>query len=109
MSHTPGPWEYSTKKYTTIGSNGKPVRFYGEGITIAMSEPSGEERANWILAKAAPELLGALKSLRDTSRHFSGLHTSAYLSESRYRHESWEALMNSICAANDLIAKAEGK
>lgn len=69
-AYTKGPWEYSEKLCTLVGADGHKVRFYGEGITICMSSPTAEERANWTLAKSAPELLEALKKLADFAEPF---------------------------------------
>jgi len=63
--HTKGPWEFSDTAHTLVGANEARVRFYGEGITITLASPSDEERANYRLMVAAPELLEALTMIRD--------------------------------------------
>ena len=106
MKHTLGPWEIG-RSHSLEGSNRNPVRFYGDGIVIAMGGPTDEDRANYTLMKASPEMYEALKALHSTALKFGGIHTSEYLSG--YRHKPWEEMMDALTIALTALEKAEGR
>jgi len=93
--HTPGPWE---------AESDLSVWALGGGIKVAGACGTGggltaEDHANARLIAAAPELLTALRELRDECDAAQG-------PELRQCGSAWRALMESADAA---IAKAEGR
>ena len=58
---TPGPWREIRGEL--VGSDGSPVRFYGEGIVIVMTNPSERDRANYDLLISCTDLYAALDGL----------------------------------------------
>jgi len=91
VSATPGPWyieEHNPGEFDITSGEG--------GKIIAMADCEGKEaKANAHLIAAAPELLEALKLVRDKyQEHFENMPVA------------WQSVDNIIEAA---IAKAEGK
>jgi hypothetical protein len=75
MAHTPGPWQVfeeaalDYRPCTIFGAEGgsQVAMCCGGGRVRAIDKP--EERANALLIAAAPELLEALKMMRDVDMH----------------------------------------
>ncbi|WP_257806413.1 hypothetical protein [Burkholderia glumae] len=63
---TPGPWE-TNQCGDLIGGNGEKVFFAGDGFAIACGRRNEEWNANGRVAKAAPELVEALKKIVDSA------------------------------------------
>ena len=85
FKHTPGPWHHGQKnKRSVFGKDGWRVADCG----TAFSKSDDEMEANARLIAAAPDLLEALKELRDWYRENVGLPA---------------------CKANAAIDKAEGR
>lgn len=90
MAHTPGPWETKWPKFNcSIESRGGVVATVYIGHTLGDSE----SQANASLIAAAPDLLEALKALRD--------HAVDDTDDRR--------LSEAVANADAAIAKAEGR
>lgn len=94
-SHTPGPWEWFTRRETRLGE--MCMKYLkgsdGQGFahTVGLHEPCDTANAN--LIAAAPDLLAALKALVEASR----------------QHDEWVELRYRQDNAVDAIKKAEGR
>ena len=85
--HTPAPWRLNAGNETLVmGSNQRPIARAECGGTAGIG--LAEAEANARLIAAAPELLEALKEMRDWYQKYIGLPA---------------------CAANAAIAKATGE
>jgi len=81
LKHTPGPWSIRQESVWSVGTD-------HEMSALVYGCTDEEEEANAHLIAAAPDLLEALKELRDWYRENVGLPA---------------------CKANAAIAKAEGR
>lgn len=105
--HTPGPWtadvESGTGDYVVWGPGppGSKTAFVAN-IGTSPGEPIAFDvaKANARLIAAAPEMLAALKELREVIHHDCGLSEREHL----YGH-----LFPASLRANDAIARAEGR
>jgi hypothetical protein len=103
--HTPGPWEYKEE----FGREGLILTPEGEAIAAFMPDGVGNEqrmKANAHLIKAAPDLLEALISARQTIRTWQGMGL-----EGDAEHDLWEAYQASpeMRQINAAVAKARGQ
>jgi hypothetical protein len=74
MSHTPGPWKLQLQAGARMVIS--PTGYHGKPSTICYCWPvTGEygETANARLIAAAPELLAALKRVKDTGVFFGAI------------------------------------
>jgi hypothetical protein len=105
--HTPGPWVASSRNssvvgWPVVGRNGRSICNLTMPRAVSVTPAYEEEsRANAHLIEAAPDMLAALKSLRDDPITFAGDKRDHSILED-YR----ELILPLI---NEAIAKAEGR
>lgn len=97
--------------WAIIDEQGKVI---GEAFEIVGKGAMRNAEANARLWSSAASLkaqrdalLAAAKVLVETSRAFAGMHSSAYLSESKYRHDLWESMLSANSETQSAIAACE--
>lgn len=104
--HTPGPWTVEDVGYGDIQENeSRPMVTSPKGRIIADPGDDAAGRANARLIAAAPEMLAALKRIRD-ARDYHAEH-GHYPTELLPRDQAFDDWAADI--ADTAIRKAEGK
>jgi hypothetical protein len=100
--HSPAPWTNDPDTGVTFDANGEPLRTAGQHC---ITDKTGEYRGNAWLIAAAPDLLAALKVLRDCIDRVGEWEDGEFLVDGMYQ----PPLQGAMEHASRMIAKVEGK